>query len=382
MNNQNVKNIYNEPYRLMFPLGTLYLLWGIFLWIPQLWSQESYPITLHRTLVLNGFMAMFVGGFLMTAVPKFSRTHAATKGETLSYVVATLIIIGLAFLITEPILLSLSSIQAFLIFIFAFRRFRLTKASPPFTFVFIFVGFLLWILAGIPGNLFSQIPQVSLQYDGAILAFILGIGSKLIPGILGHSEILPPHQSSLKKITLFSSIPKYFYLLMLLFASSFLLDVQYGNWLRFFIVLFMSMRFWKIYLLPPIKTSLTICIWISSWLILLSVFLKAIWIEGFIHAGHSFFINGIVLLSILVATRVLVAHGPMKKELENSKWIYAVAFFIVLAAATRVSAYLMPDTYYRHLAYSSFSLGIGLILWSIRYLKFVRIFPMEIKVNG
>ena len=42
-----------------------------------------------------------------------------------------------------------------------------------------------------------------------------GIGSKLIPGILGHSEILPPHQSSLKKITLFSSIPKYFYLVLL-----------------------------------------------------------------------------------------------------------------------------------------------------------------------
>lgn len=375
--NSKATTIYNEPYRLMFPLGTLFLLWGIFLWIPQIWSQDSYPVLTHRTLVLNGFMAMFVGGFLMTAIPKFSRTQSAHKFETLSFAFMALVIIALSYTTHENLILWCSSLQAILLFSFAFRRFRITTASPPFSFVFIFVGIILWILSGIAGSLFSEVPQVSLQYDGAILAFILGIGSKLIPGILGHSEVLSPANFLKEKKHYLKTVPSYFYLLMILYVLSFLIELQYGNWLRFLIVLFISMKFWKLYLLPPTKTALTYSIWLSAWLILLSVLLKALWLEGFIHAGHSFFINGIVLLSILVATRVLVAHGPMKKELENSKWLYVITFFIVLAAATRVSAFLMSESYYRHLAYSSFSLGLGIIIWSVLYLKFVRIFPKD-----
>lgn len=375
--NSKATTIYNEPYRLMFPLGTLFLLWGIFLWIPQIWSQDSYPVLTHRTLVLNGFMAMFVGGFLMTAIPKFSRTQSAHKFETLSFAFMALVIIALSYTTHENLILWCSSLQAILLFSFAFRRFRITTASPPFSFVFIFVGIILWILSGIAGSLFSEVPQVSLQYDGAILAFILGIGSKLIPGILGHSEVLSPANFLKEKKHYLKTVPSYFYLLMTLYVLSFLIELQYGNWLRFLIVLFISMKFWKLYLLPPTKTALTYSIWLSAWLILLSVLLKALWLEGFIHAGHSFFINGIVLLSILVATRVLVAHGPMKKELENSKWLYVITFFVVLAAATRVSAFLMSESYYRHLAYSSFSLGLGIIIWSVLYLKFVRIFPKD-----
>lgn len=375
--NSQAKTIYNEPYRLMFPLGTLFLLWGIFLWIPQIWSQDTYPVLTHRTLVLNGFMAMFVGGFLMTAIPKFSRTQSSHKFETLSYAFTALFLIALSYTANEKLILWFSSLQAILLFSFAFRRFKITTASPPFSFVFIFVGIILWILSGFAGNLFSEVPQVSLQYDGAILAFILGIGSKLIPGILGHTEVLSPTNFLKEKKHYLKTVPSYFYGLMILYVLSFLIELQYGNWLRFIIVLFISMKFWKLYLLPPTKTALTVSIWFSAWLILLSVLLKALWLEGFIHAGHSFFINGIVLLSILVGTRVLVAHGPMKKELENSKWLYVITFFIVLAAATRVSAFLMSESYYRHLAYSSFSLGLGIIIWSVLYLKFVTIFPKD-----
>lgn len=375
--NTSSKNYYNEPYRLMFPLGIFFLLWGIFLWVPQIWNQDNYPVLTHRTLVLNGFMAMYVGGFLMTAVPKFSRTHVATPREALSYIFLSSTIVLLSYIVDEKYVLLLSSLQALLLFLFAFRRFKITTASPPFSFIFIFLGILLWILSGVAGQFFTEIPQISLQYDGAILAIILGIGSKLIPGILGHSEVLNSQSFLTEKKTYLKSVPPYFYALMLLYAISFLIEIQYGTWVRFFIVLIISLKFWKLHLLPPIKSALTYCIWFCAWLILSSIFLKAIWQDGFIHAGHSFFINGIVLLSILVATRVLVAHGPMKKELENSKWLHAITFFVVLAAATRVSAYLMPESYNRHLAYSSLSLGLGIIIWSYKYLRLATVFPKE-----
>ncbi len=372
--------MHNEPYRLMFPLGTVFLLIGIFLWLPLIFTQDHYPVVLHRTLVLNGFMAMFVGGFLMTSVPKFSRTHMAKPYESLTYILTTFIIIIVSNYLDEKYVLWLSSIQALQIFYFAFRRFKIMTATPPFTFVFIFIGFLLWIISGLSLNTFVDIPSVSLQYDGAILAFILGIGSKLIPGILGHPDTLGTPIS--KKPGYLNSIPLYFYLLMLVYFISFFIPILYANWLRFFVVFFIGIKFWKIQKLPIIKSALTYCMWISSILIVLSVLLKAIWLEGFIHAGHSFFINGIVLLSLLVATRVLQAHGPINRNLENSYWLYIITFCIFLASATRVSAFLMPEGYYRHLAYSSFTLGIGIIIWAIKYLKYASVYPKGNILSG
>lgn len=379
MNIQNHK-IFNEPYRLMFPLGTLFLLIGIFLWLPMLWTQDNYPVLAHRTLVLNGFMAMFVGGFLMTSVPKFSRTHMAKSYESILYILTTILVITISFFIEEKYVLWLSTLQGVQIFFFAFRRFKIMTATPPFTFIFIFVGFMLWMISGLSLNWFSEIPSVSLQYDGAILAFILGIGSKLIPGILGHPDTLSKPLS--KKPGYLNSIPLYFYFLMLGYFSSFFLPIFYANWLRFSVVIFIAIKFWKVHRIPLIKSSLTYSMWASSVLIVLSVLLKALWTEGFIHAGHAFFINGVVLLSLLVATRVLQAHGPINRALENSPWLYIITFLIVLASATRVSAFLMPDSYYRHLAYSSFCLGVGIIIWSFKYLKYVSVYPKGNILNG
>jgi uncharacterized protein involved in response to NO len=103
----------------------------------------------------------------------------------------------------------------------------------------------------------------------------------------------------------------------------------------------------------------------------LSFVIKAFWTDGLIHISHSFFINGIVLLSLLIATRVLQSHGPKDNKLEQSKILYVVSFFIVLAAATRVSAFLLPDLYLTHLAYSSIMLALGVLVWSFKYLRFV-----------
>lgn len=104
---------------------------------------------------------------------------------------------------------------------------------------------------------------------------------------------------------------------------------------------------------------------------LMSFLLKALWQDGAIHASHAFFFNGIVLLTLLVATRVLQSHGPKDKRTENYKTLYAVSFLIVFAGATRVSAVFIPASYEHHLGYSSIVLTIAVLLWSFRYLRFI-----------
>lgn len=366
------KTIVAEPYRLFFPMGTLLLLCGVLIWIPLLWTAEDYPILLHRFLVLNGFIASFVGGFLMTAVPKFSKTDPAKNYEVFIYLLILILGVIFAHKDMEIQTFIISALQPLWILKFLFSRISKRKENPPYSFVFIFVGLILWVLSAF-GSAFLDIEAYKhLHYEGAIAAIILGVGSRLIPGILGHVEIVAAQRSHYETPkAILRTVPLSFFGLIFLFITSYFLSYPVSEILRAIIVLFIGLKFWKLYQLPKDKTALTFCIWISSWLIVGSFLLKAFWEEGGIHAGHAFFINGLVLLSLLIGTRVLVSHGPQVKKLEDWRGLYFITGVIFLASATRISAYLMPDSYLRHLGYASILLSLAVMIWANKYLRFI-----------
>lgn len=363
-----------EPYRLFFPLGILLLLSGIFIWLPQIWNPGDYPVLLHRYLMLNGFVAFFIGGFLMTAVPKFSKTHSAQNLEVLSYLSLGLLGIVFAFYHKEKLILVISVLQPILILLFLLNRFFNRQENPPYSFVFIFVGLILWMGSAL-GSLFIDLEAFKhIHYEGAIGAIILGVGSRLIPGILGHVEIVRAQREIYEKPkSLLAAVPPHFFVTIFSYVFSYFLTEPGGPLLRALSVGVIAFFYWRIHKLPLERTVLTFCIWFSAWMIVISFFLRACWSEGAIHASHAFFINGIVLLSLLIATRVIQSHGPKDKNLENLNLLYGVSFLIFLAAAGRVSAFLFPDSYLAHLGYSAFLLGSAVLLWAWRYLRFVRI---------
>lgn len=366
MNFRNL--ITSEPYRFFFPLGTLFLLCGVLLWVPQLWNNDDYPVALHRFLVINSFVGCYIGGFLMTAVPRFSETHKAKILEVSLFFFTTIIGVVLAHFEKEKETFLISALQALLILTFLFGRIFKRKANPPYSFVFIFVGLILWCVSAM-GSFFIDMESFKvIHYEGAIAAIILGVGSRLIPGILGHVDVIPPKG---KIVSIISTVPKHFFLLIFIFVGSYFQDNLVAHWARAFVVMFIGLKYWKLYQLPKDKTALTYSIWSSGVLIVLSFILRAAWDDGGIHASHGFFINGLVLLSFLIATRVIQSHGPQDKKLEDWKGLYVVTGLIVAASLTRVSAYLMPDSYLSHLAYSSILLTCGIILWSLKYIRFV-----------
>ncbi len=110
------------------------------------------------------------------------------------------------------------------------------------------------------------------------------------------------------------------------------------------------------------SSALANCLLVCSWMILVSFILSAFWQDGFIHASHKFFISGVVLLCLLIATRVLQAHGPKDKKIENKKILYVITFLIVFAGITRVIAFVLSDKYLKHLGYSAFILDLAVIL--------------------
>lgn len=364
-------NFGRDPFRLFFPLGVFFLLAGVLVWVPRIWDAENYPVILHRTLVLNGFVTCFIGGFLFTAVPRFSQTDFASGGEITGLL--TLIISGIiaGWMELEKGASLISGFTAVAILFFLLRRMRKRKANPPYSFLFLFVGLALWILSSFLWPLTGNDDYKELQYHGAVMAIILGVGSRLLPGILGHTEIVDQQRASYEApVPLIRTVPPFFLALMCAYIVSFF--ANHGPFITAAVVLTIAMKYWKIWTLPEEKTALTISLWLCAWLIVLSYLLRAFWQEGMIHGSHAFFINGLVLLSLLVATRVIQSHGPKDKRLENWKGLYVVTALIFMASVTRVTAYLLPEQYLSHLGYASLLLMGGVILWAAKYLWYLR----------
>lgn len=367
--------IYQEPYRLFFPLGVLMLLWGSVLWIPQIWSDESYPVLAHRYLMINGFSTFFIAGFLMTAVPKFAQTKSAQSFEVCGLMIVIFSGLFFSFKNWESSAYITSGLSSLIILLFLFRRIMMKKVNPPYSFVFIFIGLFFWIFSSFMSAYIPLDVYKNLHSEAAIMAIILGVGSRLVPGILGHVDVVQSQRAQYEVNRSFlQTIPLFFIFLILSFVLSYFLKDSVGNWLRVLVVSFVGLFYWKLYKWPKEKSALTINIWFACWLIIGSFLLKALWPEGGIHAGHSFFFGGIVLLSFLIATRVLQSHGPGDKKLENRKNLYVISSLIVLAGATRVTAILMPEAYLRHLGYSSFTLILATLIWGFYYLRFVGVF--------
>ena len=255
---------------------------------------------------------------------------------------------------------------------FLAKRILKRKVNPPYSFIFIFAGLVMWITSAIVSIISQSEAIKNLHYEGSIAALILGIGSRLIPGILGHSEIVQTQRSQYETDKPFLlTVPLHFYSMILIYVFSYFINDQWGIYMRTIIVACIGFFYWKLHNLPKDRSALTWNIWIACWLIMASFYLKMFWQDGVIHASHAFFFSGLVLLSLLVATRVLQSHGPKNKNLENLKTLYVVTFLIILAGATRVSAILLPESYFRHLGYSAIILSIAVIIWGHRYLRYI-----------
>ena len=75
-------DLHREPFRLFFPAATLAGLCGVSLWIPLLlgWTND-YPGTPHARVMVQGFLAGFIFGFLGTSLPRLLEVPALTARE-------------------------------------------------------------------------------------------------------------------------------------------------------------------------------------------------------------------------------------------------------------------------------------------------------------
>ncbi len=336
-------------------MGWLFGFWGSFLWILFALHFIDYPGVFHPEIMMGGFILCFISGFITTAAPKFTNSFPATILDLRLSVIFT-ILQFVSLLLPNPLYFRLAALaQFFFLSWFVGIRYLNKKSNPPIIFLLIAFG----LLSGIAGLLlliYGLSPDLGrvLFLQTYVMCFILGIGSRLIPSLMGHE------QRNFKVSTVLE--------LAIMFVSSYVIEFLYseivGNLMKDFVVIFIAFYVWIIHKLPKRRGFQSWGLWISCWSIVLGFLAVTFMPTERIHLLHLVFVSGLSLLTLMIGTRVSLSHGNHDMSLEmKSRYLLATICLFILAGLTRSSAGFMPALYEHHLGYAALVWIAGLATW-------------------
>ena len=372
-----------DPYRIFFPLGLLSAFIGVLSWVPfALGYTQNYPGTEHPHLMIGGFLYVFALGFLMTAIPRFTETAPAKFSELLCQagVILFMIFTGTASLVSpqwRETSLLLQIVSVVFLVLFCVPRFLSKKRKPPPSFLFIGVGILCGLLGSVllyfdeRGSISAEwgLTGRSLFYHGMMLSFVIGVGSRLIPVLLGHetnpmNPDVSPRGSSNLGILLGLAVAYFLSFPVELFVAQ-----EAGRIVRAAVLLFVSIRFWKIFVPPVRRGALPLWLRVAGVMLLIGQWCFALFPGYAVHGVHLTFAGGYSLLTLLIASRVVLSHGGYDLSWElRSRGLHVVGVFVAASAIARFLAPLAPTSYVHHLAYASFGWSLGVGAWAILFL--------------
>lgn len=358
-----------DAYRYFFPVGWALGIWGVLLWILFPWNLVTYPGLHHPDIMIGGFFLCFVCGFLMTAAPKFTSSFGPTRFEqNFSFALIGILVVSLFPARKVYFFAAVITVFIFLM-IFMLRRFFNRQSNPPDAFLFVGFG----LMSGLLGTVILFLNEVFnvpsevvyfgrlLFLQGYILCLVLGVGSRLIPALLGRAPLPTEMGKADPKILLFASLAA-------VFVAGFAVEAFYLYWIgqlmRAVVISFIAFKFWRLHQLPSRRAYQSWWLWISAYLVLISQWGLVFLPTYRIHILHVLLVSGLGLMTLMIATRVTLSHGKHNMQIEkNSKALWAGAFLIALAGATRASSGIAAHIYQSHLIYASYLWIAGLAVW-------------------
>lgn len=298
----------------------------------------------------------------MTALPRMTQTFPAHRYE---FVVASLLlgILATVGMMSEDeknffggILLN----TGFLLF-FAARRVLRRKNQLPEIFPLVLWG----LSSAVVGSLLVLLDVQPLGerffYLNFMLCLVMGVGMRLIPALMR----LPVQQVKFGSGVFFSVGA----LIAISLVAEELWLFPWGAYLRALTVSFVAVFGWRIFARSPASSALGWGLRISGACVTLGTWALAVYPEFRLEALHIIYITGFSLMTFMVASRVILAHGNygLQHEVGNF-FIKGPIFFIILAGFTRVAAIFIPESYTEHLGYASAAFAIGVGLWAKYFL--------------
>jgi uncharacterized protein involved in response to NO len=376
-----------EPFRLLFPFGLAIGVFGVMLW-PAFFAGwlEVYPSAAHAGIMIQGFLTCFVFGFLGTALPRLLDVPRITLFESSALAVTVILVTclhatGQAVAADALFLLVLLGFLAELLLRIPFRR-----DVPPPGFVLVAMG-LFSALTGATILFFASVISPSmrppilllgrlLMNQGYLLLPIMGIGAFLLPRFFG----VPNRQSFPESL----SVPPGWKPRALFAAAcgfgvlvSFVLEaMEYsraGYLLRALAILIYFVREVPFHQAGFGHGALAFGLRIALISIPLGYLLMAIWPEYRATFIHVVFVTGYSLLTLTVASRVVLGHSGQSHLFKA--WLpslLTMTALVSLAMLTRVSADWMGDRRSSHLAYAAAVWAIGALIWGFLILPAVR----------
>lgn len=362
----------SEPFRVFFPLGLIAAVFGLVLWPMHYFGWwPIYPAIQHPRLLIFGFGAAFVFGFLGTAWPRFLEAEALRAWEV--FLIGLLWLMGQVSYARAAIGegdLILCSTFVFLLVTLGRRLFQAEREFPPPGFAVAFLSILLAALTLLGWGLgwAQKSPEWFhlhrlLGYQGFLLLPLLGVGSYLFPrffvspGGAGKPKSAGASRRA-RWVWISSGI-----ILVSFFVEAFV-STRFGNLLRVAGVLA-----WCLGAVPALLSgkSPSTRAWTLRFglgLIVLSFLCRVAWPQEEFAFEHLLFLCGFTQLMLLVADRVAHGHGGDLKGLPSKslRWRWIVWLFL-LTAATRATADLVPTTRISHHIYAAVMLVGIFVLW-------------------
>lgn len=365
----------DEPFRVFFPLAFLIGAGGVFHWI--LYGTgllTRYLASFHAVTQTQSFLLAFAAGFLLTAVPKRTRTAPATVLEIGALIIA-IPAISLTELLDYPqIAQALYALSIALLVQFAVRRFLARSAGrrPPASFVLVPIG----LLAGVVGALLriasarGLVPSWlgslgrSFAFEGVFTCLVLGIGGFFFlltlrgqpPADLGKT----PGES--RKAILFG-------LAGLGVIGSLVVQelgfVRPGLLLRAAIatLVIVSVRG---HLLPARTGVNRHLMWASAWAVPVGLALAAVFPDDRVACMHVVYVGGFGLLAFTVAAHVALGHAGDNAARDGRPWQALVfGLLFVTAMVLRATATRVPEMYFGWLAVAASAWMAGAIVWAV-----------------
>ncbi|MDF1823770.1 MAG: NnrS family protein [Verrucomicrobiales bacterium] len=359
----------SEPFRVFFPLGIAAAVFGLLLWpLHYIGWWPIYPALQHPRLLIFGFGAAFLIGFLGTAWPRFLEAAPLNRVEILSLSAGWLLAqlsYAKASIAGGDLFSAITG--CLLLVMLGSRVLRTGRSLPPpgFSLAFLSVAIGVGVLFAWCFRLHLRSPELDyllrlFGYQGFLLLPILGVGSYLFPRFFQEDGKASRTVSA-------RSRARFVWGTAIAIVASFFIEVycsvRWGNAIRFLVVLS-----WAAVLLPALfrgRAPGTRPWALRMGLIMLCVafLLRAIRPQETFAFEHLLFLGGFTQLILLVADRVIMGHyhdaAPSRK---SSGWQWIV-WLIVLTAATRATADLVPSTRISHHIYSAATLIVILAIW-------------------
>ena len=366
-----------DPYRVLFPIGLTWALFGAGVWPLHALRLLPYPGVTHRLLMIEGFEQSFVLGFLLTALPGFTKGERCRPAELIAAALSALVF-GAAVLAGQVAAAhAVFALSVALLIVAAGRRLRRPGVPPPLELVFVGFG----LASGLAGAVIqcgfaTGLPLPWPRFGerlislGMILSLVLGVGGLLVPTFTGMRDplVIPgvarAHERR-SRLVLYLSLVAVF---ALAFVAELAGSPRLGSLLRAAAASVLGIWVWKLWRLPGRRDVPAFALWGSGWLVMAGLWAAAAVPSFALGALHVVFIGGFALLTLGIGTRVVVAHGRHPIAEERVTLTPPVVAAMLVALLLRLAAEWLPARAALLLGASGGAWMLGWIVWAWRAL--------------